>query len=342
MDGGLAASGPAPTVVRVSPSRPAPRPGPAGGGARLVAGRYLLLDQIGAGGMGSVWRARDVQTRELVAVKILGQHSGALLARFMREQAIRLRHPHVVAPTGWAAEGDVVLLTMDLVTGGSVADLLAEHGPLPEGLVATVLEQTLLALGAVHAAGIVHRDVKPANLLLEPRDDDRVHVRLADFGIAVTLAGDRLTTSPAAIGTPGYMSPDQAAGAPPDPRQDLYAVGMLGLHLLTGRRPERGTAVPSSRLRPLLELLLADAPDRRPADAQAALLLLRRLDVPPVTGVWVRRRLGPAPDGGAGGALPAMTGVGPLVLAVAPLLVIGIAFGITLGCFLLIARMLGL
>ncbi|WP_162599743.1 serine/threonine-protein kinase [Nocardioides solisilvae] len=312
------------------------RPGP-----RLVAGRYLLLDQVGAGGMGSVWRARDVRTGELVAAKVLGQHSGALLARFLREQAIRLRHPHVVAPTGWAAEGDVVLLTMELVTGGSVADLLAEQGPLPDGLVAVVLEQTLLALDAVHAAGIVHRDVKPANLLLEPQDDGRLHVRLADFGIAVTLAGERLTTSPAAVGTPGYMAPDQAAGAPPDPRQDLYAVGMLGLHLLTARRPVPGEPLPSTRLRPLLESLLAAAPEHRPPDARGALLLLRRLDVPPAPAPDVRPRLGPAPDARPGAGLRALTGVGPLALALVPLAVLGISFAVTLGSFVLLARLLG-
>ncbi|WP_185995558.1 serine/threonine-protein kinase [Nocardioides campestrisoli] len=303
-----------------------------------VAGRYLLLDQIGAGGMGSVWRARDLQTGELVAAKVLGQHSGALIARFMREQAIRLRHPHVVAPTGWAAEGDLVLLTMDLVTGGSVADLLREHGPLPDGLVAAVLEQTLHALGAVHASGLVHRDVKPANLLLEPTDDDRVHVRLGDFGVAVTLAGERLTTSPAAVGTEGYMAPEQAAGQPPDPRQDLYAVGMLGVHLLTGARPVRGVCLPSSPLRPLLERLLADDPGHRPDDAQAALVLLRRLAVPPAPGPWGHRRLGPPPDHRD---RPPRRPVGGSA-ALLPFLVLGVSLGVTVGCVLLIGRMLGL
>lgn len=261
-----------------------------------MAGRYLLLDQVGAGGMGSVWRARDQRTGGLVAVKVLGQHSGALLARFMREQGIRLRHPHVVAPTGWAAEDDLVVLTMDLVAGGSVQQLLEEHGPLREGTVATVLGQLLRALAAVHAAGLVHRDVKPANLLLDATTDGRLHLRLADFGVAVDLAGDRLTTSPAAIGTEGYMAPDQARGAPPHPCQDLYAVGVLGLHLLTGVRPAPGAALPSTRLRPLLERLLADDPSQRPGSADEALALLQRLSVPAGEGPRVRDRLGPAPD----------------------------------------------
>lgn len=261
-----------------------------------VAGRYLLLDQIGTGGMGSVWRARDLRTGRLVAVKVLGQHSGALLARFVREQAIRLRHPHVVAPTGWAAEDDLVLLTMDLVRGGTVQDLLAEHGPLPEGCVATILEQTLQALTSVHAAGLVHRDVKPANLLLEPTVDGSVHVRLGDFGVAVAVAEERLTTSPAAIGTEGYMAPDLLRGDAPHPRQDLYAVGVLGVHLLTGRRPRVGVPLPATRLLPLLQALLAEDPGQRPQSPEQALTLLRRLAIAPNPGPWARDRLGPAPD----------------------------------------------
>lgn len=303
-------------------------------GRSLVAGRYLLLDQVGAGGMGSVWRARDLRDGALVAVKVLGQHSGALLARFMREQAIRLRHPHVVAPVGWAAEDDVVLLVMELVTGGSLHTLQGEHGPLPEPVVATVLEQTLRALVAVHGAGVVHRDVKPANLLLEPTDDGSLLVRLTDFGIAVDLAGERLTTSPVAIGTDGYMAPDQARGEPPDPRQDLYAVGVLGLHLLTGVRPWPGQSVPSCRLRPLLDRLLADEPDRRPGSADEALALLRRLAVPAYDGPpLVRDRLGPAPDQRR---LPRPRPRAALAVASLPL-----SWGLTGASALALARMLG-
>jgi serine/threonine-protein kinase len=300
-----------------------------------VAGRYRLLDLVGSGGMGSVWRARDLRTGDLVAAKVLGQHSGALLARFMREQAIRLRHPHVVAPTGWAAEDDVVLLVMDLVTGGSVQTLLDEHGPLPEPVVASILEQTLRALAAVHGAGVVHRDVKPANLLLEPTDGGHLLVRLADFGIAVDLTGERLTTSPAAIGTDGYLAPDQARGAAPDPRQDLYAVGVLGLHLLTGERPHAGTRIPSCRLRPLLERLLADDADRRPDGAEVALALVRRLAVPTHEGpALVRDRLGPAPDVRRWPPLPA---AGTVIAAAS----LPLTWTVTGACGVALTRMLG-
>ena len=260
-----------------------------------MAGRYTLLDQVGTGGMGSVWRALDQRTGQHVAVKVLGRHSSALLARFVREQAIRVRHPHVVAPHGWAAEDDLVVLVMELVPGGSVADLLREHGPLDPGTAALVLDQLLQGLSAVHHAGLVHRDVKPANLLLEATDDGAPHLRLGDFGVAAPVADRRFTTVPGAIGTDGYMAPEQARGAPPEPTQDLYAVGRVGLELVTGLAPARQCEVPSHPLRPLLERLLVADPEQRLATAEAALRLLRRLPVPPPACPPVPDRLGPPP-----------------------------------------------
>jgi serine/threonine-protein kinase len=261
----------------------------------VVAGRYVLLDQVGSGGMGSVWRAWDERTHCHVAVKVLGRHSSALLARFVREQAIRVRHPHVVAPHGWAAEDDLVVLAMELVPGGSVADLLREHGPLDPGTAALLLEQLLLGLAAVHATGLVHRDVKPANLLLEATGDAPPHLRLGDFGVAAPVADRRLTTVPGAIGTDGYMAPEQARGALPEPSQDLYAVGRVALEMVSGLPPSRQGAIPSHPLRPLVERLLVADPEQRLATAEAALRLLRRLPVPPPACPPVPDRLGPAP-----------------------------------------------
>jgi len=290
----------------------------------VIAGRYAMLDQIGAGGMGSVWRARDERTGEIVAVKVLGQHNAALLIRFVREQAVRVRHPHVVAPISWAADDDLVVLAMDLVPGGSVQDLLDEHGTLPVGYAAVLLEQLLQALAAVHAAGLVHRDVKPANLLLQPADpvdDGRPHLRLGDFGIAAPIADARYTTVPGAIGTEGYMAPEQARGALPDPSQDLYSVGRVGLQLVTGLPPQRQGAIGSGPLRPLLERLLVVDPEQRLASAEAALRLLRRLDIAFEDGPRVPDRLGgrPAarPDWVAWGAIVACAGVVAVCVAVA-------------------------
>jgi serine/threonine-protein kinase len=248
---------------------------------RPIAGRYVLVDQIGSGGMGSVWRAFDQRTQSWLAVKLFTQRSSSLLLRFVREQGLRIPHPHVAAPTGWAAEDDLVVLTMDLVRGGSVHDLLVTHGTLPEPLVGVLLDQLLQALAAVHAAGVVHRDVKPANLLLEATGRDRPHLRLADFGVAATGQEPRLTRGPGGVGTEGYMAPEQEAGGPPDPRSDLYAAGRVAVQLLAGS-PD--APVPAGALAPLLTALLQDDPDDRPESAAAALVELRSLGVPPWQG----------------------------------------------------------
>lgn len=201
------------------------------------AGRYELLEQIATGGMGSVWRVRDHADGQVKAAKILGQSDASSLLRFVREQSMRIDHRHVVTPQSWAGVDDRVLFTMPMVRGGSVADLLRDHGALPARWVGEILDQTLQALEAVHAAGIVHRDVKPANLLLEPTGTGRPHVRLTDFGIAAPIDEPRMTRASMAIGTPGYMAPEQWYGADPDPRADLYAVAAVGVEMLTNVRP---------------------------------------------------------------------------------------------------------
>jgi serine/threonine-protein kinase len=215
-----------------------------------------------------------------VAAKVLGSHHSDMLLRFVREQSVRVQHPHVVAPSGWAAEDDRVVFTMDLVRGGSVATLLREHGPLPASYVAVVLDQTLQALQAVHAAGVVHRDLKPANLLLEPTGTGRPHVRLGDFGVAALADDVRLTRFPGSVGTEGYMAPEQAVGAAPDPRQDLYGLGVVGVQMLTGLPPRQQSGAPAGWLQPLLSALTEPDPAMRPATAATALALLRRRGVP--------------------------------------------------------------
>jgi serine/threonine-protein kinase len=170
---------------------------------------------------------------------------------------------------------------MDLVRGGSVDDLLAEAGPLPTSYAALVLDQLLQALAAVHAAGVVHRDVKPANLLLEPTGDGPPYLRLGDFGVAVPVEDVRLTRGPAVVGTDGYLAPEQLDRSVPDPAQDVYAAGAVGVQLLTGRPPRPGgpVLVPEGPLRPLLTALLCPDPAQRPT-AAAALERLRRVEVP--------------------------------------------------------------
>ncbi|KUJ67944.1 serine/threonine protein kinase [Streptomyces albus subsp. albus] len=204
----------------------------------VFAGRYELVDPIGRGGVGAVWRAWDQRRRRYVAAKVLQQSDAHTLLRFVREQALRIDHPHVLAPASWAADDDKVLFTMDLVGGGSFAHLIGDYGPLPPRYVCILLDQLLSGLAAVHAEGVVHRDIKPANILLEATGTGRPHVRLSDFGIALTKGEPRLTEADFVMGTPGYFAPEQMQGADPDFPADLFAVGLVALYLVSGHKPD--------------------------------------------------------------------------------------------------------
>ena len=225
----------------------------------------MLLEQIGRGATGSVHRARDLKLRRYVAAKVA---RGPAAAELAREQAFRVRHPHVLAPLGWAAEDDVALIVMELVDGGSLRDLVARRGLLPEGVVAPLLGQLLDALEAVHARGLVHGDVKPSNLLL--RAGVRPHLLLADFGVAAR-SGDPST---GAAGTPAFLPPERLSGAPPHPSQDVYAAGLVARRTLAG----------SSPLLTLCDSLTRDEPERRPT-AHAARQRLNELVVAAKMGV---------------------------------------------------------
>ncbi|MET7655465.1 protein kinase [Streptomyces sp. NPDC005486] len=204
----------------------------------VFAGRYELADPIGRGGVGAVWRAWDHRRRRYVAAKVLQQSDAHALLRFVREQALRIDHPHVLAPASWAADDDKVLFTMDLVAGGSLVHLVGDYGPLPPVFVCTLLDQLLSGLTAVHAEGVVHRDIKPANILLEATGTARPRLRLSDFGIAMRLGEPRLTETNLVVGTPGYLAPEQMMGADPDFPADLFAVGLVALYLLEGAKPD--------------------------------------------------------------------------------------------------------
>ncbi|MTE19981.1 protein kinase [Streptomyces sp. TRM43335] len=204
----------------------------------IFAGRYELVDPIGRGGVGAVWRTWDHRRRRYVAAKVLQQSDAHTLLRFVREQALRIDHPHVLAPMSWAADDDKVLFTMDLVRGGSLAHLIGDYGPLPPAYVCVLLDQLLSGLAAVHAEDVVHRDIKPANVLLDATGTGRPHLRLSDFGIAMRKGEPRLTEADYVVGTPGYFAPEQLLGAEPDFPADLYAVGLVAVYLLTGRKPD--------------------------------------------------------------------------------------------------------
>ncbi|GGO73577.1 serine/threonine-protein kinase [Nocardioides deserti] len=241
----------------------------------VFAGRYRLLGHLGEGGMGTVWRVVDEREQRVVAAKVLRQTDAASLLRFVREQATRVEHPHVLTPIGWAGEDDLVLFTMPVVEGGSLEDLVRRGGPLPPLLVAELLRQLLEGLAAIHDAGVVHRDVKPANLLLRATGAGRPHLLVSDFGVAVDLAGPRLTETGAVVGTPGYLAPEAAGGAAPATPADLYAAGQVALYLLAGAPsavpavlPARPDRVPDALWAPVADLLRAD-PAERPTAAEA-------------------------------------------------------------------------
>lgn len=210
----------------------------------VFAGRYELIDPIGRGGAGAVWRAWDHRRRRYVAAKVLQQSDAHTLLRFVREQALRIDHPHVLAPASWAADDDKVLFTMDLVAGGSLAHVIGDYGPLPPRFVCTLLDQLLSGLATVHAEGVVHRDIKPANILMDVTGTGRPHLRLSDFGISMRKGEPRLTETNYVVGTPGYFAPEQLLGAEPDFTADLFAVGLVALYLLQGRSPDSQALIP--------------------------------------------------------------------------------------------------
>ncbi|MFB9903463.1 serine/threonine-protein kinase [Allokutzneria oryzae] len=279
----------------------------------LVAGRFALVDRIGAGGAATVWRAYDHRTGKYCAAKLANGHSADVLVRVVREQGVRLTHPHVLSPYTWAAEDDGVLVASELVRGGTLLALVRDHGALPWRYAAEILLQLLGALDHVHSAGLLHRDVKPSNVLMEATGSGAPHARLADFGIAYPADGPRLTEVGFVVGTPGYLAPEILAGHPPQPSQDLFALGVLAWQLLAGQeRPEQRTAnsrppgVPDPVWAVVSRLLDTDPTHRRDAKDVHAQLAHALTGVPlqlpalsAITGepVEVYDVLGPLPSG---------------------------------------------
>lgn len=203
----------------------------------LLAGRYRLDAFLGAGSMGQVFRAFDERLERPVAVKVIDLAAATgptSRARFEREAlaAARLSHPHIVTTYDGGVDGDHAYLVMEIAGGQTLAELIAA-GPLPIGQVARIGTAVAGALAATHRIGVVHRDIKPGNIMV---DGDQVKV--LDFGIA-QLASETttLTGTHAAIGTAAYMSPEQALGQRVGPASDVYALGCVLLAMLTGRPP---------------------------------------------------------------------------------------------------------
>ena len=256
--------------------------------ADVIVGRFALIDLIAKGGSGSVWRAWDSKTQELCAAKVLRQRDSADLMRFVREKGVSFDHPHLLTPYGWGAEDEHVVIAMPLVSGGTLESVVKTRGKLAEPAVVVILDQLLDGLSHVHAEGWIHRDVKPANIMFEPRGRQLPVSRLADFGIAVHETDVRFTHVGMVNGTPGYMAPELFSMAEPNPSHDLYAAGVVALVALNGPltlhdgafRPDELTRLlrgVTPKLSAVIRGLVAAQPEERYQDADAV-----RRDLPRV------------------------------------------------------------
>ena len=220
----------------------------------LLRDRYRLGEKIAGGGMGTVFAARDEKLNRKVAVKVLADHlagDDSFVERFRREAqaAAGLAHPNIATVYDYGEEDGCHFIVMEIAEGRDLARVLREEGPLPVERVAAIVGQICAALGHAHAAGIVHRDVKPANVILD--DNDRVKV--TDFGIARAAGDTKLTLTGTVLGTAHYISPEQANGDTLTPRSDIYSLGVVAYELLTGALPFTGESLMAVAMRHLTE-----------------------------------------------------------------------------------------
>jgi serine/threonine-protein kinase len=253
-----------------------------------LGGRYTLGTAIASGGMGDVWEATDEVLQRPVAVKVMrpqAPEDDAFLERFRDEArgSASLHHPNIASVFDYGEEHGTAYLVMELVPGRTLGDIIRDSdGGMPAEEVRSVLGQAALALSAAHEAGVVHRDVKPANIIVTPEGQ----AKLTDFGIARVGDGSGHTITGEVLGTPDYISPEQALGQPATAASDIYSLGVVAHEMITGRKPfDMGTPVataiaqvndpppelPSTvplDLREVVDACLAKAASDRPADAR--------------------------------------------------------------------------
>src|SRR5215470_16641483 len=209
-------------------------------------GRYQIQGLLGTGAMGEVYRGHDPSIDRLVAIKVLrpelitGSGAEQLLERFRREAraAGRRFHPNIVAIWDYGEDDGIPFLVMELIEGKSLDEILKASGLLAADRSIRIITQVLNALGFAHESGVIHRDVKPSNIMVLQQD----HIKVADFGIARIDASD-FTIVGDLLGTPAYMAPEQLSGGPVDHRTDLFAVGVILFEILTGVKPFRGKSI---------------------------------------------------------------------------------------------------
>lgn len=268
---------------------------------RVIDGRYEVRERVAAGGMATVYLAFDRRLERDVALKVMHPHleidpnSREIVARFRREAkaAARLTHPGIVRVYDQGVDADVSYLTMEYVEGENLRERMTHEGTLSLGEALTTLDHVLDALASAHRQGLVHQDVKPENVLIDPEGRPRV----ADFGLARAVTEVTASTSGTILGTVAYLGPELISNGHSDARTDVYAAGVLLYEMVTGRQPHTGatamqvatkhvhedipapsTVVPwlPPEIDALVESLTARDPDARPADAAAALQVVRQ------------------------------------------------------------------
>jgi serine/threonine-protein kinase len=259
----------------------------------VLGGRYHLEGRIASGGMADVWSATDDVLQRVVALKIMRPDVGheELFARRFRDEALHaaaLNHTNIATVFDYGEDDGLAFLVMEYVQGQTLSAVLAERGPLPAAEVRSVLGQAALALGTAHEHGVIHRDVKPPNILV--REDGLV--KLTDFGIARALDASGHTKQGEMFGTPNYISPEQVRSEPATGSSDLYALGVVGHEMLSGHRPfDRETPIATALshlndpppplpegvpedLAAVIQDCLEKDPDKRPPDAAAVAVRL--------------------------------------------------------------------
>jgi tRNA A-37 threonylcarbamoyl transferase component Bud32 len=204
----------------------------------LFAGRYLVIDMLGKGGMGCVYRALDTKVDEEVALKFINPEIAAdarIVARFRTELKVtrKITHRHVCRMYDLGADGDALFITMEYIPGEDLADMVRRLGRLPVERAFIVAREVCEGLAEVHRLGIIHRDLKPKNIMID-RDGE---AKIMDFGLARTPHAVKLTEVGHTVGTPSFMSPEQLNGEALDPRSDIFALGVIMYQMLTGRLP---------------------------------------------------------------------------------------------------------
>jgi len=273
----------------------------------VLSDRYALTERLAAGGMGEVWEATDTVLERTVAVKLLNRaltQQAGFLARFRAEArfSAALHHPNIITMLDYGEDDGSAYFVMELVSGQPLSQIIAERAPLSAQETVSILTQTANALEAAHQGGVVHRDVKPANIMVTPEGT----AKLTDFGISRLAGAVPLTQTGEILGTAQYLSPEQALGQSATARSDIYALGVVGYEMLTAGRPfDAETLVATvlaqinqpapplpdtvpAGIRAVIGAALAKDPADRPVDAAAMSLALG------MPGAAAASRTGPA------------------------------------------------